>query len=277
MSHCSVDHLEPEFVPAARAFGYGDPHGRGRLLPRRRPGRAAERGGHSGLLRDGLEPGDRAPATPVPGEGVEGEPSGPRPADARRAVREVQARHRGRRRRAAVRGAAHRPGDRRGPRPGSRRDARSPRARRRGPRGRGPEDVGPKVHRPPGRGPRFRLSVYNYAVGLSPFANGDDRLRFDVLTKTKQPELHRYWTTRERAANLRLFRLVSEVLGAIEAGVFYPNVGWGCKDCPFRSKCWAWGRGRDLDPRASPILMCWSEFTPSTGNRTVALSSEQEQ
>jgi hypothetical protein len=32
----------------------------------------------------------------------------------------------------------------------------------------------------------------------------DLRLRFDVLTKTKKPELHRYWTTRDRAANLRL-------------------------------------------------------------------------
>jgi len=35
-----------------------------------------------------------------------------------------------------------------------------------------------------------------------------------VLTKTKQPELHRYWTTRDRAANVRLFRLMSKVLGA---------------------------------------------------------------
>jgi hypothetical protein len=28
------------------------------------------------------------------------------------------------------------------------------------------------------------------------------RLRFDVLTKTKTLELHRYWTTRNRAAKL---------------------------------------------------------------------------
>src|SRR5262249_59246227 len=89
----------------------------------------------------------------------------------------------------------------------------------------------------------LQLSVYSYAIGLSPFANGGDvRLRFDVLTKTKQPELHRYWTRRDRAANVRLFRLVSEVLGAIEAGVFHPIVGWQCKDCVFRSKCWAWRR-----------------------------------
>jgi putative RecB family exonuclease len=87
----------------------------------------------------------------------------------------------------------------------------------------------------------LQLSVYSYAVGLSSFANGDDvRLRFDVLTKTRVPELHRYWTTRDRAANVRLFRLVSEVLRAIEAGVFHPVVGWQCKECPFRSKCWAW-------------------------------------
>jgi len=66
------------------------------------------------------------------------------------------------------------------------------------------------------------------------------RLRFDVLTKTKQPELCRYWTQRDRAANLRLFRLVAEVLHAIEAGVFHPNPGWQCKDCPVRSRCWAW-------------------------------------
>ena len=44
------------------------------------------------------------------------------------------------------------------------------------------------------------------------------RLRFDVLTKTKELELHRYWTSRDRAANVRLFRLVSEVLGAIAGG-----------------------------------------------------------
>ena len=64
----------------------------------------------------------------------------------------------------------------------------------------------------------LQLSVYSYAVGLSSFAGGDDvRLRFDVLTKTRVPELHRYWTTRNRAANVRLFRLVSEVRGAIWA------------------------------------------------------------
>jgi CRISPR/Cas system-associated exonuclease Cas4 (RecB family) len=52
--------------------------------------------------------------------------------------------------------------------------------------------------------------------------------------------LYRYWTQRDRAASVRLFRLVAEVLHAIEAGVFHPNPGWQCKDCQFRSRCWAW-------------------------------------
>jgi hypothetical protein len=89
---------------------------------------------------------------------------------------------------------------------------------------------------------RLQLSIYSYATAMNGLADQEDlRLRFDVLTKTKKPELHRYWTTRDRAANLRLFRLVSEVLRAIEAGVFHPVVGWHCQDCPYRSRCWAWG------------------------------------
>jgi hypothetical protein len=47
-------------------------------------------------------------------------------------------------------------------------------------------------------------------------------------------------TQRDRAASVRLFRLVGEVVYAIEAGVFHPNPGWQCRDCQFRSSCWAW-------------------------------------
>jgi hypothetical protein len=56
------------------------------------------------------------------------------------------------------------------------------------------------------RGPRN-------VTAMNGLADEDDlRLRFDVLTKTKQPELHRYWTTRDRAANVRLYRLAAEIL-----------------------------------------------------------------
>jgi hypothetical protein len=49
------------------------------------------------------------------------------------------------------------------------------------------------------------------------------------------------WTTRDRAGNVRLYRLATEVLSAVEAGVFPPRVDWHCQDCPVRSRCWAWG------------------------------------
>ena len=51
----------------------------------------------------------------------------------------------------------------------------------------------------------------------------------------------RHRTTRDRAANVRLYRLAAEILAAVEAGVFPPRVGWPCQDCPVRSRCWAWG------------------------------------
>jgi hypothetical protein len=59
----------------------------------------------------------------------------------------------------------------------------------------------------------LQLSVYSDATSMNGLGDQEDlRLRFDVLTKTKQPELHRYWTQRDRAASVRLFRLVAEVV-----------------------------------------------------------------
>lgn len=73
----------------------------------------------------------------------------------------------------------------------------------------------------------LQLSVYRYPTGLLGYAEPDElRLRFEVVTKTKGAELHRYWTTRDRAANVRLFRLAAEVLVAIAAGAFCPNPRW---------------------------------------------------
>ena len=67
----------------------------------------------------------------------------------------------------------------------------------------------------------------SYETATDRLADREDlRLRFDVLTKTRQPELHRYWTTR------RLFRLAAEVLQAVEAGVFPPRPGWQCGGVP---------------------------------------------
>jgi len=63
----------------------------------------------------------------------------------------------------------------------------------------------------------LQLSVYSYATAMNGLANQEDlRLRFDVLTKTKQPELCWYWTQRDRGASVRLFHvMVSNSSGQI--------------------------------------------------------------
>jgi PD-(D/E)XK nuclease superfamily len=101
----------------------------------------------------------------------------------------------------------------------------------------------------------LQLSIYSYATALNRLADEANlRLRFDVLTKTRQPGLHRYWTTRDRAANVRLYRLAAEVLGAVEAGVFPPRVGGHCQDCPVRSRCWAWESRIRLNSVSSRVM-----------------------
>jgi len=69
----------------------------------------------------------------------------------------------------------------------------------------------------------------------------DLRRRFDVLTKTKSPELYRYWTTRDRAANCRLVRLVAEVLAAVEAACSRRASAGSARTARCGARCWAWG------------------------------------
>ncbi len=62
-----------------------------------------------------------------------------------------------------------------------------------------------------------------------------------VRSRARIPRLeHLELSSDEIPANLRLFRLVSEVLHAIAGGAFHPMVGWHCQICPYRSRCWAW-------------------------------------
>jgi len=96
----------------------------------------------------------------------------------------------------------------------------------------------------------LQLSIYSYASAMNGLADEDDlRLRFDVLTKTKQPELHRYWTTRDRAANVRFYRLAAEVLAAVEVSVF-PRASAGTA----RTARSGAGAGRGGDSRLGPVL-----------------------
>ena len=245
-----IDRLEPEFLPAALAFGSGI-HGAAALLFRGLArGARPESRRRPGLLRERLEPRGGPPAAPF-GRRTQGEPARPRHPDARGALRPDRAGHRGGRRRGAVRRAADRPGHRRGPRPGPRRHARPPRARRRGPAGgRRPRDRRAEVHRPPGRGLAPALDIQLRDVDERPCRPGGPPAPLRRAHQDEAAGAPPVLDARATAANRRLFRLVAEVLHAIEAGVFHPNPGWACKDCPFRSRCSAWAdTGASEDPR----------------------------
>jgi hypothetical protein len=34
--------------------------------------------------------------------------------------------------------------------------------------------------------------------------------------------------------------VATEILAAVDGGIFPPRVGWHCQDCTVRSRCWAW-------------------------------------
>ena len=112
-------------------------------------------------------------------------------------------------------------------------------------------------------------AALSYATQMNGLADEQDlRLRFDVLTKTKQPELCRYWTTRDRAANVRLFRLAAEVLQAIASSA--ASAGRG-------GRCEAPGEGDERDNARDPEIgsrnMCGCSFGSSAawGHRPRAI------
>jgi putative RecB family exonuclease len=85
-----------------------------------------------------------------------------------------------------------------------------------------------------------RLVVVDLKTASRKYTDIQVETSLQVLTKTKEPELVRYRTTRDRAANLRLFRLADEVTRAVGANLFPPVVGWQCKECQFKERWWAW-------------------------------------
>lgn len=88
----------------------------------------------------------------------------------------------------------------------------------------------------------LQLTIYTCALSRSKLANGDKEFfgRFDVLTKTKTPELVSYYTSRNENDFRRLMKLVREICYTIEQGCFFPNPGWQCAGCSFQSACKDW-------------------------------------
>jgi putative RecB family exonuclease len=85
------------------------------------------------------------------------------------------------------------------------------------------------------------LQLSCYAVGAQELGfNGNVRFRLDVLTKTQNPELIRYETTRTDDDCARFLKLTKSVWQGIRKGVFYPKQDWHCTQCGYADVCRDW-------------------------------------
>lgn len=81
----------------------------------------------------------------------------------------------------------------------------------------------------------LQLSLYSALAASLGFTQA--RVRFRVLVRTKVPQLQVVDVVRSPEQLAEAGRLVSEVARAIDHQIFYPNRGYNCAGCPFRSRC----------------------------------------
>lgn len=83
--------------------------------------------------------------------------------------------------------------------------------------------------------------IYAYAMDQLGFrtTSAQTLIRYDVLVKTKSPAFQQIYFNKTPQDYGRLSRWIQEVLQAIERESFFPNFGWACHNCQFRSRCWS--------------------------------------
>lgn len=87
----------------------------------------------------------------------------------------------------------------------------------------------------------LQLMIYAAAVEQLDMVEGrQKRYRFDVLTKTKQPKFLQYRLYKDGKDRQKLYRLVTEIWKAIEAGAFYPRYSMHYAGCPWEEECREW-------------------------------------
>lgn len=86
----------------------------------------------------------------------------------------------------------------------------------------------------------LQLTAYSIGAASLGFDPAQLGLRLDVLTKTKNPELIRYETSRTDDERLRFVRLAESVWDAIEREVWFPREDWHCAQCAWANHCRNW-------------------------------------
>jgi RecB family exonuclease len=68
-----------------------------------------------------------------------------------------------------------------------------------------------------------------------------DFFRYELILKTKEPEVERYPAVRTAVHTRRFVKKVQELDKAIKSGIFLPNDdSFACPTCPFRNVCEKW-------------------------------------
>ena len=82
----------------------------------------------------------------------------------------------------------------------------------------------------------------------------DVGLRFQIVTKTKSPQVQIENVMRTSQDEDDFRRTAMGVLKAIDAGVNYPVRSWACKSCPYKSACTQLSRPKILGAHSLNII-----------------------
>ena len=86
----------------------------------------------------------------------------------------------------------------------------------------------------------LQLTIYSYAYEM--LAHRPPKLlRLIDFVKTKKPKMIPLETKRSKADYQRFFSLAGQVLKGVRTQVFFPRLGFWCKDCEYGDHCRNWG------------------------------------
>jgi CRISPR/Cas system-associated exonuclease Cas4 (RecB family) len=86
---------------------------------------------------------------------------------------------------------------------------------------------------------KFDFQLTGYKLALQEAGQEDIGLRFQIVTKTKNPQVQIEDVVRTPQDESDFRRTAVGVLRAIDAGAFFPMRGWQCRTCPFEHACTA--------------------------------------
>lgn len=86
----------------------------------------------------------------------------------------------------------------------------------------------------------IQLTAYSYAYEVL-YQRPPKALKVINFVKNKKLKINSLETRRKRSDYQRFFCLAKQVLKGIEAKVFFPRIGFWCKDCEYEEGCRGWG------------------------------------